>query len=238
MDLQLYIRVLWRFRLLVLVGLIIALTLGLLSFARISVEGGKPTFSYREPEIWESSALLWVTQQEKPYLRLIEPEAELAGADFSGLAVLYSRLARGDAVQAIMLRDGPVPGALSVNPVPGLARGSASPFMEVTALTEDPAQAPLLANRQISALLEFLRSEQAESGIPKPKRVAVKVLRAPLPPVLAEARSLTRPAVVFTTVLIAVLGLVFILENLRPRIRPLSQETATSALPDTSRRTA
>jgi hypothetical protein len=238
MDLQLYLRVLWRFRLLVLTGLVIALVLGLLSFARISVEGGNPTFSYRDPEIWESRAVLWVTQQEKPYLRLIQPDSELAGADFSGLAALYSRLAHSDAVRAIMLREGPLPGVVSVEPVQGAARGSLSPFMQVIALSEDPAQAPVLATRQISALLTFLENEQAAGRIPKARRVVVKVLRQPTPAVLAERRSFTRPAVVFTTVLIVVLGLVFILENLRPRIRPLSQETATSATPDTSRRIA
>jgi capsular polysaccharide biosynthesis protein len=41
------------------------------------------------------------------------------------------------------------------------------------------------------------------------------------PPVLVKGRSKTLPVVVFVTVLLGVVGLVFMLENLRPRIRPV-----------------
>ena len=39
MDLELYLRVLWRFRLVMVTGLLLASTLALLSYMRVSFEG-------------------------------------------------------------------------------------------------------------------------------------------------------------------------------------------------------
>jgi hypothetical protein len=65
----------------------------------------------------------------------------------------------------------------------------------------------------------------------------VQVLSRPKAPVLFEGRSLTVPIVVFMTAMIATLGLAFVLENLRPRIRSIS-ETTDVVVPDATRRSA
>ena len=77
----LYLRVLWRFRFLVLFGVLAGLALALLSFMRVSIDDGRPTFTYRESEVWESEALLFLTQPGFPWGRsVIEAKEEGSGA--------------------------------------------------------------------------------------------------------------------------------------------------------------
>ena len=58
MDLSLYGRVIWRFRWLVALGLILAIALSVLSIAKVSSHG----LSYRKHEIWQSSSTVLLTQ--------------------------------------------------------------------------------------------------------------------------------------------------------------------------------
>jgi hypothetical protein len=230
-DLQLYLRVLWRFRLLVAIGLLLAFALAFLSHVRVSLEGGSPTFSYRQAEIWTSRGLLWVTGEGFPG-QLAPSEAEPT-VDFRGLAVLYATLGQGDAVRENLLRDGPLEGTLEVRPSEEL------PFINVEAFSPSPQAARALAGRQMNALIDHVVQQQRADGIPQGKRVLVKVLRQPGPPQLLEGRSMQRPAVIFVTAMIAVLGLAFILENLRPRVRPVAHEDVRAILArDTERRSA
>ena len=73
MDFGLYVRVLWRFRLLVVLGLILALSLAMLSFVRVGTDG----VTYRQTELWASTTRLLVTQTGFP-------EGRLYGADAHG----------------------------------------------------------------------------------------------------------------------------------------------------------
>ena len=62
MDLRLFSRVVWRFRLLVGLGFLLALALAVLSLARVSFADG-PHLTYRKPTIWSSVTTLLVTQR-------------------------------------------------------------------------------------------------------------------------------------------------------------------------------
>jgi hypothetical protein len=73
-DFQLYARVLWRFRLLFVPGLLLACTLALLSVARVSLDG----LEYRQTELWSSSTRLIVTQQGFPWGRLLAQDPSLS----------------------------------------------------------------------------------------------------------------------------------------------------------------
>src|SRR5687767_14202280 len=103
MDLALYIRVLWRFRVLVVFGLVLAFSLALLSFVRVSFDEGEPTLSYRKAEVWQSETTLLVTRRGRPWTRITtSPETGEELSDpfqFSKLALFYSRIANSDAVQ-------------------------------------------------------------------------------------------------------------------------------------------
>lgn len=234
MDLQLFLRVLWRFRLLLLGGIALAFALAFLSFVRVSLDGSGSTFTYREPEQWASYATLWVTPDSFPWgsstLTAPVPADPRDQADqlnvqvaptewFSSLAVLYAQLATSDGVREIRQESGPIPGTIEVAPV--LAEKDALPFIRVAAISPTPAAAEVLAQREIDAFRTFLERQQEAGGIPAEERVIVKVSQSPQPAVLFEDRSKTRPIMVFLSVLIAVIGLAFILENLRPRVRPV-----------------
>jgi hypothetical protein len=236
MDLQLYLRVLWRFRLLVVVGFLLAFALAFLSFVNVSFRDGKPGFSHREARLWESRASLWVTREGFDAGRAT---SEGGTGDFSGRAALYAGLAQSDAVREIMREEGPINGALEVSTSYDSRRRSSLPFIVISAFAASPATAQSLAGRQMDALIQFIEDQQAADRIPPSQRVVLQVLRQPGPAALVADRSLTRPIVIFLTVMIAVLGLAFILENLRPRVRPVAHEDVR-AIParDTEQRSA
>src|SRR4029077_17283400 len=65
-DFRLYGRVLWRFKIIVVAGFVLALVLALLSVVRVSSHG----LSYRESQLWSAKMRLQVTQSGFPEGRL------------------------------------------------------------------------------------------------------------------------------------------------------------------------
>jgi hypothetical protein len=241
MDLQLYLRVLWRFRLLVAGGVVLATALAILAHVDVSLRGGSPSFTSREGEVWMSQAKIWVTREGFPAGRLATTDEERPGADFAGLAVLYASLAGSDAVRDLMLREGPLTGSTEVKAAESGSgsRASSLPFILIEGFASTPRAAVSMADRKMRALMMYIEEQQRADNTPASERVLLKVLVEPDRPQLLASRSLTRPIVIFLTVMIAVLGLAFILENLRPRgLRPLEQERPVESIADTKRRSA
>ena len=244
MDLQLFLRVLWRFRLLVLAGVLLAAALAFLSMVRVSGDG----LSYRESELWSSTTRVLVTQQGFPWGRATAEEldaksqAEQLGVRFAppdrfiSLAVLYAQLAISDPIRQIMLREGPIRGQITAVPLV-VQQNVALPLIDIVAVAEDPRDTTALGKRATAALAEYLRQQQETNAVPVTDRVVVQVLSKPKAPVLFEGRSQTLPIVIFLTAIIATIALAFILENLRPRVRPLP-ESVDPALPSAARRSA
>ena len=83
MDLKLYLRVLWRFRILMAAGALLAATLAFLSFVRVD-PGGSPLLSYRDDEQWVTYSMLFVTQQGFPWGRLTAGEETTAAPTKKG----------------------------------------------------------------------------------------------------------------------------------------------------------
>jgi hypothetical protein len=251
MDLQLYLRVLWRFRIVVVAGFLLACGLAFLSLVKVSFEGGSVSMSYRQQETWASEATLLVTQPGFPegrsitelYRLRVDPatgreiaEPRFASPDrFAELASLYSQLAMSDNVRQIMLEDGPVEGSVVAEPLES-PDGSTLPLIRISAAAGSPAVAQSLAQREVDAFLEFLAGHQQQSNIPSEARTDVNLVQAPQAASLIVPRKMTRPIVIFLTVMIAVLGLAFVLENLRPRVRPPAVGVETPAPPHEHRR--
>jgi hypothetical protein len=226
-DLQLYARVLWRFKLLIVLGLLLATALATLSLVRVSPEGVK----YRQAEVWSSTTRLGVTQKGFPWGRLLAQEptpsetAERLGiplADqnrLTGLAVLYAELATSDPVRQLMRREGRILGSIVVTPV--IAGNTPLPLIDVTAMASSGPLAVRLARRAAEAFETYMQQQQRQSKVPVSDRVVVQQLVRPQPPEIFRGRSKTLPVVVFLAVMFAVVGLAFLLENLRPsRITP------------------
>ncbi|MBE2320233.1 hypothetical protein DVA67_029975 [Solirubrobacter sp. CPCC 204708] len=210
----------------------LATFVAVMSSARISVEGGKPTLTYREQEVWASASTLLITQAGFPWGRAILDDMIQvdSGTDdpilipkygdpgrYSGLAGLYAELAKSDEVQAEVMKNSK-PGE-SVVPMVVQPPGTNStlPLITMKGLGPTPESAMDVAMRSSKAFREFLDRQQAASNIPKDKRVEVVVTQKATNPELFEKRSMVRPIFLFLLINIGFLALAFALENLRPR---------------------
>jgi hypothetical protein len=226
-DLGVFFRVIWRFKVVVAIGFVLALTLATLSLARVDFKGGSPPLSYREKEQWQSYTTLIISPRGFPWGRSVF-SLEFDPSRFATLATIYANLAQSDAVKRIMVRDWNVQqGAIEAQPVLSSPNNSSAPplpLMTIAATTSSARSSTAVAERATAAFLDFLRAEQSDNGIPANKRVVVAEIKHATQPVLLKGRSKTTPVAVFLAVMIAFIGLAFVLENLRPRVREVPQE--------------
>lgn len=247
MDFQLYARVLWRFRLIVAAGLVLAVGAAALSMVKVGSDG----FSYREPELWASKARVGVTQYGFPWGRLFaqsaEPEPSNEGSSdipvanpdrFNALAILYAELAASDPVLQLMREEGPVRGEVAATALRDPESGVLLPLIDLTGLAPSPEEAVATAAAGVSALQTYLEEEQRSNGVPPADRVVLEVLAEPSEAEVFQPRSKTMPAVIFFAVMVATIGLVFLLENLRPRFREVEEPESPPIARAAHRRTA
>jgi hypothetical protein len=246
-DLNLYFRVLWRFKVIVAAGLLLAFALAFLSYASVRFDGFPPSVKYRDAEKWESLATIGVASQSfepgsvlTPELRSFleapragDPTAEAGGqkpdidpakltsfARLNEITVQAMALATSDAVKRIMAKQGRINGVLQTFPV--TAGDSLVPFITFSAIAASPKAALALNERHVAAFKTFFSERQRQAGIQADERVVIETVNAPQSPTLLEGRKKTRPIIIFLTAMIAVLGLCFVLENLRPRVREVA----------------
>lgn len=256
MDLGVYLRTLWRFRLLVACGVLLAATLAFLSFVKVDPSNGF-TLSYRDSEQWSSTAQVFVTQEGFPLGRSIYDEVIPVGptgtdadatsyvpryADpsrFASYANLYARLVGSDLLQREMERDRPLRGTVGASAgVDPRNPGIVLPIVEIQGLATTATDARDTAARATRALLDYVRQEQAAADIAPSRRIILRVLDNPTPPALVAGRKMTRPVFVFLAMMIALTALIFVLENLRPRVRAVQDHEADAVLSSESRRSA
>lgn len=239
MDLALYARVLWRFRPLIAGGIVLAVLLAILSVGTPTLRGGSVKLDYRQDEGWTSTSTIWVTQAGFPLGRSIYDQYIQTGQlkdtpvskfsdpqRFSGLATVFAALVSSDGVRNIMLRNGPINGFVGASQptLPGNA-SIVLPFLDISATSTTPAGAKSLSTRASRGLIAYVKDEQDANRIADDKRVVLQVVRTAEPAVLSLPRSKTRPIVVLLATLMVVIGLAFLLENLRPRVRPVASES-------------
>ena len=245
MDLALYFRVLWRFRFLVALGLLAAFALAALSLFSVSPSG----VTYRQSEVWTANAKILVSQEGFPegrsiteqYKFVIDPVTgkEVAqplfpsSSRFPELAALYSALATTDPVRAVITKNGALPGSFVAATLTS-SDGDALPIVVVSGTAASPDAAVATANQAAAGFVEFLNREQARSDIPDDLRSTVTIVEQASGAMLVVPRKMTRPIFIFLAVVMAVIGLAFVLENLRPRVRPVAE----TAEPPVLRRTA
>ena len=104
-----------------------------------------------------------------------------------------------------------------------------TPFINLDALATNPQHAVRLAHRATAAFIGYLDSQQDAAGIPQPQRVTLQIVHEPKGATLAGSRKYTVAIVLFLVALIAAVALAYVLENLRPRVRPLSVPVASEA---------
>jgi hypothetical protein len=252
-DFAVYLRVIWRFRFLVLLGASAALALALLSVVRIEFDGVTPKMQYRDQEAWASSSTLFVTQEGFPWGRAILDETVKVkgqsgeasyvprygdGGRYSGLAQLYVELAKSDAVRVAVLRNSPPGSSYQPDVVKSADGATVLPLIYMTGFGPTPMAARATATVAVRAFRRFLAQEQERNLIPDEKRVSVIVTSAPSRPSVFEPRSHTRPIFVFLLVLGAVIVLAFVLENVRPEIERKPKVEPIDATLEQTRRLA
>jgi hypothetical protein len=237
-DVRLFARVLWRFRFLTVFGILAAVALALLSYARVDFDGGVPTIQ-GPAKVWQSDSTLFVTERGAPWGRSIldaEGEADAQTPAFSdpsrfiGLAALYARLTDSDAVRRILLRDGPIRGTYSAVPVKSSDGSTLLPMIAVLGYGNTPAVAEHVADRVAVALQVYLREHQQQNSIPAAKRVELPFLNHARKATVADEPSPAKPAFIFFLIAGLTVGIAFVLENLRPRRdEGLRMDEATAA---------
>jgi hypothetical protein len=236
MDLALYARVLWRFRLLVLPGFLVAVALAVLAYGKVDPKHGF-TITPRRTPVYQADGLLLITQPGFPWgdaQQQYVPGNQAKGlpaipvGDFSrmsGIALIYSEIADSDVVRATARpRPGKTEKVVTSPYAPASAPpGTVLPMVALSAQAASPARAAELVNGRIAGFVRYIERRQDDAEVADDNRVVVQVLKhgeAGKTTIVVGAKK-TMPIVVFLAVMIAVFGLAFMLENMRPRIRPV-----------------
>jgi hypothetical protein len=235
MSLELYARVLWRFRVLVLAGLAVAILLAGMAMFKL------PSLEYRQAETWQSSATMLITQEGFPEGRTVlpgaggpatAPEGEEDVAEDEGpqqvfadparlanISLLYAQLANSDPVQQAVkrqaLENGLNPGTVTAIAVQEVGIGPL-PLLRFDGTAASAGDAKATTATAVDAFKRWVARSQAGADILQQDRISLKVLQEPGAPVVTVPRKKTMPVMIFLTVMIITCGLAFLLENLRP----------------------
>jgi hypothetical protein len=229
MDLQLYFKVLYRFRLLAAVGLLLAVLLAIVSYARVELVGGSPKLTPRGSETWQSTSVIFITQEGFPWGRAVPaytepdpdtgaPPAQLGDqARFAALSQIYTQLANSDTVRARLLRSAQVKGTVKAE-ASADSSGQPLPLLTIVATSDTAAHASELAAGATNSFRRYVSAQQRSANIPVTDRIQLQVLERGKEPLLVGPRKKTLPGLMFFAVMLATFALIFILENIRPRL--------------------
>jgi hypothetical protein len=213
-----YTEVLWRHRVLVAVGLVVALVLAFLSVVRVSSDG----FAYRKQETWSNTSVLVLSQESFPEGRSALPP-NTDPSRFAAIVDQYAALATSDAVIASLKRQGllePDAGGTEAPPIlatamPSTVTGSATPLLRLTADAESPAAATRLVIRATDTFINFVKARQQDAGIPKKQRIELEILTRAGVPELIGPRKKTTPIFILLAGLAIVVAAAFIRDNMQ-----------------------
>jgi len=221
MDLKLITRVIARFKTLVVVGVVLGLSLALLSYVRVELSHGKPTFVYRNHEHWGSVTRLLVTTPGFT-VGSTNPATTDVETRLPSLATVYASFVTSDEVRRLMLEHGRIRGAVDAIALPAGPNSSAVlPIVSISAVGFTPRDALELGNNAAGALRTYVDLQQQRTGVPKNQRIQLRVLNKAGSLKLIQPRSKTLPIVVFFAVMFATIALAFALENANPMVRTL-----------------
>jgi hypothetical protein len=227
MDLAALGRVFWRFKYLVILGLLVACGLAFISAARVNTSTWK--VSYRGTEQWASYSKVFVTQKGFPWGAVNAPTTT-DPTRFTSLALIYANLINGDAVTRRMDVQGKLPGTVEAAALltsPGSS--DALPIISIAGLSDSKEHSLALTGHATNALIGYVDALQRQNGIPDDNRVWLQEIQSPGQSKLLAGRSKTVPVMVFLAVLIAVVALVLVLENVRPRVRAVEESPDTDS---------
>jgi capsular polysaccharide biosynthesis protein len=218
MDLKVWAEVLWRHRLLVAVGLAVALILAFLSVVRVSSDG----LAYRKPEIWSNASVLVLSQESSRKGRSALPP-NTDPSRFVFLVDQYAALATSDEVIASLKRQGllaPDAGTsaglpIAATAVPSAVTGGATPMLKLTAVALTPEAATRLVIRATDTFINFVKSRQEVAGTPDSQRVGLEIVTRAGVPELIGPRKKTAAIFILIAGITIVVAAAFIRENMQ-----------------------
>jgi hypothetical protein len=216
MDLGLFLAVLWRSRRLVLGGVVAAVLLAVLAYGTPSFAGGHPTLKPRGAEKWQGESQLLISQASFPYRQ--SSEAAEPARQMGSLSPVYANLANGNVVQAEIRRQLGKVGTVKANEDVDLAASSFLPFVNFLATAPTRSEAAKLAVGAASIFQAFVAKQQVSAGVPAAHRIELTLVQSGNNPKLIEGHKVSIPILVFLAILIATVSIVFLRENVRPRV--------------------
>jgi hypothetical protein len=231
MELSRHAQVLWRFRVIIVAGVLAGLVLAIGTLFSVSSSG----LHWRQGLEYKSSSTLFVTQPGFPWGRANLPTAGdgtpssatapdqnfAEPARFAGLASIYSFLVRGEQVRAL-IPGHPGDGQIAAEPFVSATNGNGDtlPLIGLVTTGTTPLAAQKLNANSIRALTTYIARQQRASNTANAQRAVIQVLNPPSAGIVAKPRSMTGAIVVFLLCVIGAVALAYIIENLRPR-RPV-----------------
>jgi hypothetical protein len=216
MDLKLFLAVIWRSKLIVLAGVLLALVLAALAYGRPSLAGGHPSLTPRAAQVWQSESQLLISQAGFPYRQAAE-SSNLA-QPLGNLSPIYANLANGNIVQdQIHSQLGPI-GSVKASEDIDAAASSFLPFVNLVATAPTRSGATRLAHGAAVIFLAYVARQQALASIPPKSRIQLSLVESGASAKLVEGQKLSVPILVFLAVMVAILTMVFVRENLQPRV--------------------
>jgi hypothetical protein len=237
MDLNLYSRVLWRFRLIVAVGFVLAIAVAIATVAKVDANG---SISYRQQPTWQGTTRLFVTQQGFPWGRTVLPgdpssvpsPSTSSGLQFAdptrlaALAIYYAALINGDLIQRQIRKSFPPKTVLTAAAVTDTATNSPLALVDVTSVAHTSSGATRVSEEGATLFQSYIAQQQASGGVPLKQRVLLQVVSTKAEVIAGRKKTLAILA--FLAVMIATIGLTFVLENLRPRIQAVAPVTSAA----------
>ena len=232
-------------------GCAVALALAVFSVAKVDFSHGVPDLSSRTPHRYASSATLLVTQSGFPWgsaLQIYAPAGKNSTAPsgdlsrLTQLANLYVQLANSDVIRSIVAVKVPRGDLISASQNYSFSPSyysSALPIVTINGVGKSRADAIATTQTGVAALSTYLKRQQDTARIDDAQRVVLQEIQYPRLTTIVNPTKKTIPVVVFLTVMLAVIGLAFVLENVRPQ-QPETQAFTRDEQPvvDAARRTA
>jgi hypothetical protein len=246
MDIRLLLRVLVRFRYLAIAAVLLAGLAMIFSVARLNTSTWK--LEYRQSLQYRSTSVLLVDGNQPSWLYAVNPGASsdptapggsssiADPARLGGLTALYGFFVQSDAVRKLTGED-PVNSVVTETITADAGNGNREPLplLAIIATAKSPRAATDLAGRATSAFQRYLVDRQADANVLPADRVTLQIVNAPSPAELVAPRSYTRPIVAGLMILIAAIGLMLVIENLRPSAGPRARADEIVPEPPTPR---
>jgi hypothetical protein len=230
MNLARHAAVLWRFRAVTIVGLVVGLFLAALASYRVTTDGVVP----RTNATFSSTSQLLVTQAGFPEGRVVLPPAPVAGSTtdatrpdpdrvefadpnrFMALADLYTKLIASDEVRR-RIPGHPPATRITASPLAAVSGAPILPIIELVTRARTAPRAQQLNADAARALRDLLGERQRKAGISPAHSVQISTLNAPSRAVMTSGRSHTASLLALLLCLIGTIAVTHLLASLRPK---------------------